>query len=77
MINYDLFTKCDNRKTHCPAVSVIIVAYNTNVLLIDCLDSLQDQKTKDFEIILIDNGNNENVVDKINRISYSLHKNTA
>jgi GT2 family glycosyltransferase len=41
-------------------LSVIIVSYNTNKLLIDCLKSLKSQKTDfDFEVIIVDNGSED------------------
>ena len=64
-INYDSFDKCDNRKVQNPLLSVIVVAYSTNELLLDCLSSLRKQNEKQFEIIVIDNGKNEIVEAKI------------
>lgn len=39
-----------------PTVSVIIVNYNGEKLLADCLGSLQRQTYRDFEVIFVDNG---------------------
>jgi glycosyltransferase involved in cell wall biosynthesis len=60
-INYDSFPKTDSRKNKPVSVSVIIVAFGGRQGLIECLDSLANQKDDDFEIILVDNGNNENI----------------
>jgi len=38
-----------------PVISVIIVAYKTNLELKDCLDSLNNQVYKNFETIVVDN----------------------
>ena len=37
-------------------VSIIIVNYNSNVLTIECLNSLKNQTHTNFEILLVDNG---------------------
>lgn len=57
-------------KPHNVKLSVVIVTYNTGKELFDCLDSLQRQSEKCFEIILVDNGNaNLNQLEKYN-VSY-------
>jgi glycosyltransferase involved in cell wall biosynthesis len=48
-----------------PQASVIIVAYNTNRELLRCLEMLQAQSQPDFEIILVDNGGNETVLEEL------------
>ena len=48
-----------------PSVSVIIVAYNTRQDLISCISSLGKQADQDFEIIVVDNGGNEEVWDQL------------
>ena len=45
-----------------PLVSVIIVAYNSKGDLSDCLDALIDQSYTNWELILIDNGNDDSDV---------------
>ena len=47
------------------SVSVVIVAYNAGQALLSCLESLAVQSEPDFEIVLVDNGGNEAVLDKI------------
>ena len=74
-IDYGLFEVIDNRETAsplsaknvsspfpanpAPSVSVLIVAYDTNRLLLECLDSLARQSSGDYEVIVIDNGFND------------------
>ncbi len=50
--------KVDNRaaSTKAQTLSFIIVTYNNGGELINCIESLQQQSCKDFEIIVIDNG---------------------
>ena len=40
---------------HFPAISVIIVAWNSKAYLHTCLDKLSVQTFRDFELILVDN----------------------
>jgi len=65
LIKYDLFPKYDNRKIDNPLVSIIVVAYQTNELLIDCLTSLLKQSETNFEIIIVDNGGNDKVLKQL------------
>ena len=60
-IDYDSFSKTDSRLEEPVSVSVVIVAFGGRKGVIECLDSLASQKDDDFEIILVDNGNNENI----------------
>ncbi|GAB4573790.1 MAG: glycosyltransferase family 2 protein [Anaerolineales bacterium] len=39
-----------------PAISIIIVTWNSNKVLSRCIDRLKMQSTRDFEVILVDNG---------------------
>ena len=69
-IDYNLFEKHDNRDTQkTPKVSVIIVAYNTNELLLACLASLYKNKTSEYEVIVVDNGSNDLVKDSLTNLS--------
>ena len=43
-------------------VSVVIPNYNGEKFLRDCLNSLNDQSMKDFEIIIVDNGSKDDSV---------------
>ena len=52
----------EDRRTQAGCIlSLIIVSYNQGTELIKCLDSLFSQKSKDPEIVLIDNGKNESI----------------
>lgn len=46
-------------------VSVIIVNYNGGAFIVDCLKSLERQRFKDFEILIIDNASTDNSQDEI------------
>ena len=43
-----------------PKVSIVVPVYNTEKYLIRCMDSITNQTLKDIEIIIIDDGSNEN-----------------
>lgn len=47
-------------------VSVVIPNYNGEKFLRDCLNSLNDQSMKDFEIIIVDNGSEDDSAKVIN-----------
>jgi GT2 family glycosyltransferase len=68
-INYSKFPKTDSRENKSISVSVVIVAFGGREGLIDCFDSLVNQDDDDFEIILVDNGNNENIHNQLINIS--------
>lgn len=55
-----------------PTFSIIILCWNSNNFLYDCLNSLDQQTYKDFEIILIDNSSPEPVPDEIINNFYNL-----
>ncbi|MEJ2098716.1 MAG: glycosyltransferase [Desulfobacterales bacterium] len=61
LINYELFEKFDQRRQKSQDVSIIIVSYNSNDDLINCLRSLEKQTFRNFEVIIVDNGKNEAV----------------
>jgi GT2 family glycosyltransferase len=48
-----------------PRVSVIVINYNGEILIKDCLKALGRQNFKDFEIIVLDNGSLDNSIDEI------------
>ncbi|MBW1743086.1 MAG: glycosyltransferase family 2 protein [Deltaproteobacteria bacterium] len=68
-VDYEQFVKVDNRTVENPTVSVIIVAYHTNELLLECLKSLSNQYYKKYEIIVVDNGGNESVQNTLTSMS--------
>jgi len=55
---YDILEKQTNR----PLVSVIIVNWNGEKYLDDCLSSLKNQYFRDYEVILVDNGSTDDSV---------------
>jgi glycosyltransferase involved in cell wall biosynthesis len=61
-INYDLFPRVDNRPLLNPDLSTVVVAYNTNNLLLDCVNSLRSQSYQNYEIIIVDNGGNDLII---------------
>ncbi len=68
-VAYDTFAMQDNRAVQQPLLSVVIVAYQTKELLLDCLYSLDAQKNKNFEVIVVDNGGNESIEDTLKQKS--------
>jgi GT2 family glycosyltransferase len=46
-------------------VSVIIVNYNGQGLIIDCLKALERQSFKDFRVVMVDNGSSDGSLDEI------------
>ena len=44
----------------CPKVSIIILNYNSGNFLLDCINSIQNCNYTNYEIILVDNGSNDN-----------------
>lgn len=61
MIDYSLFPADDKRAEKQPLLSVVIVAYKTKQDLVACVKSALGGSRKDIEIIVIDNGGNEEV----------------
>lgn len=47
-----------------PTVSVIIVNYNGEALLEDCLGSLRRQTYRDFEVVFVDNGSADRSIER-------------
>lgn len=52
-----------------PTISVIIVNYNGKDVILDCLQSLEKQTWKDFDIIIVDNGSSDDSVEAIRNFS--------
>lgn len=46
-------------------ISVVIPAYNSETMIIDCLDSIADQTYKPYEIIVVDDGSTDRTVDLV------------
>lgn len=49
----------DKAEAHAPAVSVVVISYQSGPTLIRCLDALAAQTFRDFEVILADNGSTD------------------
>lgn len=60
-INYAQFTQTDCRPETRPELTIIIVSYQTNQALLDCLKSVFAQQGPAFEVILVDNGGNQSI----------------
>ncbi len=58
----------DNRRVMDPEVSVVIVAYATCRMLIECIKSVLEGSFDRFEIIVVDNGENDSVVGTLHRL---------
>lgn len=50
-----------------PKVSVLVINYNGQALVVNCLTALERQLFKDFEIILIDNGSSDGSLDEVQK----------
>jgi glycosyltransferase involved in cell wall biosynthesis len=61
-LRYELIEKQDSRIGPKPAVSVVVVSYGAGQRLLECLDSLGQQTDSDFEIIVVDNGGNQEIL---------------
>lgn len=46
-------------QSRAPKLSVIVPAYNVNLFLDDCLDSIAKQTFADFEVILVNDGSTD------------------
>lgn len=60
--DYNSLPKHDKRDNASPELSVIIVAYKTGKSLLECVESIMKNKRDNYEIIVIDNGGNEEAV---------------
>jgi glycosyltransferase involved in cell wall biosynthesis/cytochrome c-type biogenesis protein CcmH/NrfG len=65
LIKYDSFVKHDKREAIIPKLSIVIVAYKTKTNLIKCIISLLSQSDKIAEIIVVDNGDNNEVLKEL------------
>jgi GT2 family glycosyltransferase len=52
-----------------PDCSIVIVAYATNWALVKCLESLTRQSAQNYEIIVVDNGKNDEILDILHHFS--------
>lgn len=56
----DYFSHKENNAKSVVSISVIVPIYNVEPYLKDCLDSLERQSFKDFEVIMINDGSTDN-----------------
>ena len=56
-----------------PYLTVIIVTYNSGAYLYECINALNQQTFKDFEVIIFDNGTEDGSVDSISSKNLSIN----
>lgn len=68
----------------CPIVSVIIPAYNSELSINECIESIQRQTIKDIEIIIVDDGSSDktgiickSLIEIDKRVSYIYQHNSG
>lgn len=49
-------------------VSIIIINFNNNQLIIDCIKSLTHQNLKNFEVIIVDNSENDGKISELEKL---------
>jgi glycosyltransferase involved in cell wall biosynthesis len=64
-VQYDLFPLADRRPANRIDVSIVVVSYNKGRAIFECLDSLFKQSDQGFEVILVDQGGNEEALSKL------------
>ncbi len=65
-LDYKSLFKIDKRLAKLPELSIIIVAYNSKKDLLDCVNSIfTNNPDKSYEIIVVDNGRNEEVLNEL------------
>ncbi len=52
--------------------SIIIVAYNAGNYLSDCVEALNSQNFKDFDVLILDNASTDGAVDRLNHCSPNI-----
>ena len=59
-----------------PEFSIIIVTYNSNYYLVECMKALTTQRNKNFEVIIVDNNSNEDLInfDNFNSLEIKIIK---
>ena len=62
---YDDLAPHDRRDGGAVSASAVVVSFRTGPALFDCLDSLFTQDIQDFEIILVDNGGNRELLTRL------------
>ena len=60
-------TTVDNKNIHCPKISIIVPAYNSEKFIDNCIQSLVEQTVEDIEIIIVDDGSVDNTPNLLKR----------
>ena len=68
-VDYQKFDQSDRRTKNVPQISVVVVSHQAGQLLLSCLQSVFKQEGPSFEVILVDNGGNEEVYDELAKLS--------
>lgn len=53
--------------TYLKIFSIVVLTYNSENFIKPCLDSVFNQKCRDFEVIVVDNGSNDSTIDTIKK----------
>ena len=61
----DQLPKIDSRLTHNNDVAVVVVTYGTKKQVVDCVKSLLNQTSNTHEVIIINNGDNDDVMTEL------------
>jgi len=64
-VRYEAIARHDRRDGGPVSASAVVVSFRTGPALFDCLDSLLNQNRRDFEIILVDNGGNQELLPRL------------
>lgn len=67
-VDYQKFDQSDRRTKNVPQISVVVVSHQAGQLLLSCLQSVFKQEGPSFEVILVDNGGNEEVYDELAKL---------
>jgi GT2 family glycosyltransferase len=61
----DQLPRIDSRPTRDNDVAVVVVTYGTKKEVVDCVNSILDQTSKSHEVIVINNGENDEVIPEL------------
>jgi hypothetical protein len=67
-VDYQKFDQSDRRTLSAPQISVIVVSHHAGPTLLNCLHSVLAQEGPSFELILVDNGDNERVHNELAKL---------
>ncbi|MFO8089701.1 MAG: glycosyltransferase [Desulfatiglandaceae bacterium] len=65
IVRYEDIARHDHRDGGAVSATAVVVSFKTGPALFDCLDSLLNQNRRDFEIILVDNGGNQELLSRL------------